>query len=517
MIPNTLPFHLVIRFSIWGLRAVAPASILYCALPLIGYRFLPWPLEVFAYIEAFFYLFINLPRQRSLNNARPRTVPRSRQERRELFERCWSSVPDVESFLSIWFEGAPLDSIHREDLKDFLAWGFFYKTEASVEDDHELEEYLHRTEDTLGRTFAPGRGTHRPMKVSTDPLRLQQKPFFFYAVGNQILGLLKTRDSRMQFAIGADDLMTYLTAHYIGLHHYRLPLHEFFSVFPLRPHTLFSKYTSTSSRVSYWYRPHTSTTRLPVLFIHGIGAGMRTYTGFFRDFIREDTADDGQVGIIALELMPISMRVTRGILPRAEMLTEIMKIINHHGWEIFAIIGHSYGTIIATHILRELEGTGRVGPLMLVDPVTLSIHWGGIPYNFLYRHPRKASEWQLHYFASTDMGVAHSITRRFDWSENVLWRDEMKDRTITVVLAGGDIVLDPYALVKYLSESPELKTQFLKRPDFERAQGISGAAELNILWYDKLNHSEVFDSASAWKPLVEILHRYCRLLKQGDN
>src|SRR5256886_8319713 len=50
----------------------------------------------------------------------------------------------------------------------------------------------------------------------------------------------------------------------------------------------------------------------------------------------------------------------------------------------------------------------RVGPMLLIDPVAISIHFGEIPHNFIYRAPRKASEWQLHYFASTDLGIAHT-------------------------------------------------------------------------------------------------------------
>lgn len=286
--------------------------------------------------------------------------------------------------------------------------------------------------------------------------------------------------------MGADDLMTYLTARYIGLQHYRLPLRDFFTVFPFRPHTLFTKHNSPSTRISYWYRPHTSATRLPVLFIHGISAGMRTYTGFFRDFMQADEPGDGQTGIIAVELMPISMRITKGMPPGSEMLAEIMKVLQRHGW------GHSYGTIIATHILQHLKDTERVGPMVLVDPVTLSIHWGGIPYNFLYRPPRKASEWQLHYFASTDMCVAHTITRRFDWSENVMWKDDMKGRTITVALAGEDIIINPSPLLEYLSSDDVLKLRSNSR-DLLRDGIHLGEGGVDIVWFDDINHSEIFE------------------------
>ncbi|EFX01894.1 alpha beta hydrolase fold family [Grosmannia clavigera kw1407] len=497
MIPNTLPYYVFIRISLWAVLSITPASAAYCLARALGYGatlLLPWPLQVFALCEVLFYVGVSLPRQWMLNRSSPTVVQRSRQEREALFDKSLASTPDLDTFLSVWFRGAPPDSICRDDYKDFLAWAFFYQTSAAACDTDELDAYVHRMEEAMGRVFPAGRGPRRPSQVSTDPLRLQHKPLVLYLL-----------------AIGTDDILTYAKARLLGLQHYRLPLRDFFTVFPLRPHTLFTRHTSPSSHVSYWHRPHTSPTRLPVLFIHGIGAGLRTYIGFLADFIAADVAADGQTGVIALELMPISMRVTREMLPREEMLAEILAILDHHGWDRFAVMGHSYGTILATHLLQHLESGGRVGPLLLVDPVTFSMQWGDIPYNFIYRQPHKASEWQLHYFASTDMGAAHSITRRFDWTVNVLWREELKGRTVTVVLAGRDIILDTRALQSYLAADEELSPHVFDAKDLP-ASGRRDAREgLDIVWYDDLNHAEVFESAAAWRPLVPILHSYCEV------
>lgn len=183
MIPDSLPFYVFIRLSIWALRAVTPASCIYCLIRvLLGHGFLAWPLEVLALAEALFYFGVSLPRQWMLDRSRPQPVQRSLRERQELFDRCWSSSPDPESFLRAYFRGAALDRIHRDDLKDFLAWGFLYQTEASPADDSELEAYVRQIEKTLGRTFPSGRGLCRPFQVSTDALRLQHKPLLFYLV-----------------------------------------------------------------------------------------------------------------------------------------------------------------------------------------------------------------------------------------------------------------------------------------------------------------------------------------------
>lgn len=54
----------------------------------------------------------------------------------------------------------------------------------------------------------------------------------------------------------------------LGLKHYATP--KWFEVFPPRPMTLLSG-PSVDPNIPYWYRPHRSRTKLPILFIHGIG------------------------------------------------------------------------------------------------------------------------------------------------------------------------------------------------------------------------------------------------------
>ena len=53
-----------------------------------------------------------------------------------------------------------------------------------------------------------------------------------------------------------------------GFKHHTIP--KWFHSFPPRPHTILSE-KSADPDLSYWYRPHRSRTKLPVLFLHGIG------------------------------------------------------------------------------------------------------------------------------------------------------------------------------------------------------------------------------------------------------
>jgi hypothetical protein len=78
------------------------------------------------------------------------------------------------------------------------------------------------------------------------------------------------------------------------------------------------------------------------VFIHGIGIGLYPYIPFLADLNAKDGEDsDGQVGIIAIEIMPISSRITAAAMLKDEMCEEVHCILKAHGWEQFALVSHS--------------------------------------------------------------------------------------------------------------------------------------------------------------------------------
>ena len=139
-----------------------------------------------------------------------------------------------------------------------------------------------------------------------------------------------------------------------GFHFHRLRLIRFFTLFPFRPQTLLSKHRSPAKHTTYWHRPHTSTTKLPVVFIHGIGIGLYPYTSFLSELNSKSGIESGepsdQVGIIAIELMPVSFRITHSALARAELCYEIDQILHKHfdPDQKFVLVSHSYGTVSAS-------------------------------------------------------------------------------------------------------------------------------------------------------------------------
>jgi pimeloyl-ACP methyl ester carboxylesterase len=220
---------------------------------------------------------------------------------------------------------------------------------------------------------------------------------------------------------------------------------------------------------------------------------------------------DEQIGIIALELMPISSRITFQASDKDVLVNEVHMILNYHGWKKCILVGHSYGTVISAHLLKSPQTAHLIGPIMLIDPIPFLLHLPDVAYNFTARSPTRAMELVLWYFASMDLGIAHTLGRRFFWAENVLWKEDLwrNDvpecgyRDITVVLSGKDDIVNVHAVRRYLTDSNET----VDGMDDLSWQGHG----LDVIWFDKLHHAQVFDYRSTRGYLVKFIRSYSEL------
>lgn len=346
------------------------------------------------------------------------------------------------------------------------------------------------------------------------------------------------------------DSLTHISLRFHGFDFHRLALKRFFTEFPFRPLTLLTTKQSPATYLPYWHRKHTSKTKLPVLFIHGIGIGLFPYVDFIAELKSvgslEDTQEDGQVGIIVIEILPISARITHPALSKDVMCAEIATILAHHGLEKVVLVSHSYGTVIATHLLKSPLTAHLIGPLVLVDPVSILLHFPDVAYNFTRRKPQRANEHQLYYFSTMDMGVSHTLSRHFFWSESILWKEDLEGRNVTVSLSGRDLIVDTESVGRYLAAgnapwtSSTASSALLvgvedvsrervdRKASSVRAERVGSDADeeadmqveawkdqlweghqIDLLWFENLDHAQVFDKAATRRPLLRAIKTYC--------
>ncbi|ROV95916.1 hypothetical protein VSDG_05125 [Cytospora chrysosperma] len=450
--------------------------------------FLPRPFWVILPIEALYYFFVLRPFQRRLSHVARHPPPEP--DRAAIFQRCLDNVPDPERYLSLWAMGADINDIKRDNVRDFLLWAFFDRQETSPEIEDELETFVAKTEAQLGRPLAPGRGSARHIRLTFDQVPHRYRSFVWY------------------LTVGLVDSATHTLMLWNGFQFWPCSLRtNLLDVFPARPLASLGRMLrqSPSDELSYWYRgpqraDPSSPTTLPVVFLHGIGIGLYPYVPFLSSL-------PSTSAVLAVEILPISMRLTKtNILARPDFIRHLKKILQHHGIDDFVLIGHSYGTVLATHVLHDPDLGARAKGVLLVDPVTLLLHLPDVAYNFTRREPRTANEWQLWYLASMDPGIALVLGRHFFWRENIIWKEELVagGRKAAVCLAGRDLIVDTRAVARYLTEGADGSGEVLEAASKGSVKTRSG---VELLWFH-MDHAQVFDNRQDYALLQEVVGRF---------
>lgn len=162
---------------------------------------------------------------------------------------------------------------------------------------------------------------------------------------------------------------------------------------------------------------------------------------------------------------------------------------------VFANCVSRYGSIITTHLLRDPDVSARIASAVIIDPISILLHHPDVAYNMIMRTPKTASQWQLWYFASKDAGVAHTLSRRFFWFENILWKEDIADRRVTIFLSERDLLVNTPQVRSYLLGMDGYDDGKRSHQDEEPANGDQRRKEgVSVIWCDDLDHGQVFET-----------------------
>ena len=195
MIGTSLPEYIFIRLCIFFLRAITPLSIFYVSYSIAdppssvaGKLLLTW-----CALETAFWVLVYFPRKRSLQAAAQHPPLLDREERKELFWKCWDKIPNPEYYVSKWFLDAKPQDVRTENVKDFFRWGLLNKgdrrgeikaeeVELLASEEEELGEYADGIQTLLGRPLEPGRGKAECLRLTTDKVNMSHRPLVWYLV-----------------------------------------------------------------------------------------------------------------------------------------------------------------------------------------------------------------------------------------------------------------------------------------------------------------------------------------------
>lgn len=207
----------------------------------------------------------------------------------------------------------------------------------------------------------------------------------------------------------------------------------------------------SKSVLTYWFRPCPKlrpgeVEELPIVFIHGIGAGLKIYKEMVAKFCEENPRS----AVYLLEMPAVTMKFIDQLPRKKEYVdaVEVMMKANGHSQALFT--GHSLGTVVTSWLLHLKPALCR--KVILIDPVCFLLHLPDVAYNFLHRAPVSANHWLYWYFVSNEPGIAWFLGRGFFWFENVLWLEEIPETCdLTVYLSQDDMIVDIPSVFKYLT------------------------------------------------------------------
>ena len=158
---------------------------------------------------------------------------------------------------------------------------------------------------------------------------------------------------------------------------YRSTFSKSLAIIPPRPHALFTSHRSPAHELAYWCLAHTSRTERPILFLHGIGVGLWPYMTFLDGLNEGRRIEDGEIGILAIEILSISSRITAPMPQKHEMCRQIRLILDYHGYEEFFLVSHSFVHLLCSqqNVLTTLADTAQSSPRIFLRQPTSHIEF----------------------------------------------------------------------------------------------------------------------------------------------
>lgn len=96
----------------------------------------------------------------------------------------------------------------------------------------------------------------------------------------------------------------------------------------------------------------------------------------------------------------------------------------------------------------------------------------------------------LRYFTSTDLLISHTIARRFQWKDLILFKEDIPASIpLTVTLSGRDIIVPSQEVWNYLTET-KIDDQISDTDQDTEWKSEDGL--LGVFWFSKFNHADIF-------------------------
>ncbi len=272
------------------------------------------------------------------------------------------------------------------------------------------------------------------------------------------------------------------------------------------------RYMQTDSGITYWYRqgiPSKNGAPFPVLIFHGINSmGWSQYATLYEAF-----EDDRSIFLINnYTIHPCSLCTdippnsfwsffSKVVFPRTSVnpfiamtpdnfQRNVIQILDTHHIHKCSILGHSWGTFLASWLLKRIPE--RISHVTFIDPVALTIYFPDTLYTLFYKPPRTLQDYLIRYFLTYDITIAYNVQRHFEWHEAAIFLEDIPRHIgIVIGIAMNDEFICSRAAV-------ELVDKYIE----QKIDDTTTRAPVHKLVWESLGHADAIMNRKAMRDMV---------------
>lgn len=269
-----------------------------------------------------------------------------------------------------------------------FAWAFWHENLEVVRKQegwsNEIEWMLNSAEDWFKVKFPKGQNKDlQCIRLNLDPVHACHRPLIVY-IGLYVLTMLFNiiyLQWFLDFTAYDTTLFGVVWGGLLGHLHYAV---QYIKSSMFTSEEAPDKKQLLPRAISYFYRGSSSRNQTPLVFLHGIGAGVVCYAEVIHQLVSLDRP------IFLVELPYVSMRMVDYVPSATETVDEIQAMLTSFGYDKAVYISHSMGTGASSWIMNKAPQT--VAGLVMIDPICFLLHYHNVAFNFVHRIPKTLIE-----------------------------------------------------------------------------------------------------------------------------
>lgn len=277
-----------------------------------------------------------------------------------------------------------------------FAWAFWHENLELVRLDqawsNEIEWMLNSAEEWFGVKFPQGQNKElQCIRLNLDPVHACHRPLIVY-VGLYVLSMVFNYvflQWMLSFTAYDTTSPGVVWGGILGHLHYAI---QYTKACLFKSEKVPDKKQLLPRAISYFYRASSYNNRTPLVFLHGIGAGVLCYAELIHALVSMDRP------IFLVELPYVAMRMVDYIPSASETVDEIQVMLKSFGYDKAVYISHSMGTGAASWVMNMAPET--IAGLVMIDPICFLLHYHNVAFNFVHRIPKTLIEVSCYYLYS---------------------------------------------------------------------------------------------------------------------